>query len=224
MASSISMAEVLRKLGKRHDGNTWKFVRDKIRGYRIDTSHFLGQRANSGLHWKGNKKPWQDVLVVKSDNRRQYAVVLRRALIESGVLYQCDCCGMGPIWNGHELRLHVDHIDGDFLNNTKNNLRFLCPNCHSQTTTFCNNKGMTTVVKCKKTKSKKCKCGKVIGSVASQCKSCSGYSQKTKITWPSATELRNMVQTSSYVAVAKRLGVSDNAVRKRLRNHVHVGE
>ncbi|GAB7048084.1 HNH endonuclease signature motif containing protein [Catenuloplanes indicus] len=47
---------------------------------------------------------------------------------------------MGDRWQGRPLKLHVDHIDGDFLNNTAENLRFLCPNCHSQTATYANRK------------------------------------------------------------------------------------
>lgn len=45
-------------------------------------------------------------------------------------------CPTKPVWNGEPLRLQVDHIDGDPLNNELTNLRLLCPNCHSQTPTY----------------------------------------------------------------------------------------
>jgi hypothetical protein len=45
-------------------------------------------------------------------------------------------CGVTDMWQGRPLRLHVDHIDGDYHNNLVENLRFLCPNCHSQTPNF----------------------------------------------------------------------------------------
>ncbi|MFJ9392329.1 HNH endonuclease signature motif containing protein [Nocardioides sp. NPDC101246] len=48
----------------------------------------------------------------------------------------CAECGCGEEWRGQPLRLHIDHVDGDFHNNVADNLRFLCPNCHSQTPNF----------------------------------------------------------------------------------------
>ena len=50
--------------------------------------------------------------------------------------YSCKCCGISE-WNGKEITLQVDHIDGDSDNNDLDNLRLLCPNCHTQTSTWC---------------------------------------------------------------------------------------
>lgn len=51
---------------------------------------------------------------------------------------ECKClwCGIDQIWNGKQLVFQLDHINGDRSNNTRENLRALCPNCHSQTPTF----------------------------------------------------------------------------------------
>lgn len=48
----------------------------------------------------------------------------------------CATCGIEPIWNGMTLTLQVDHVDGNNKNNNIENLRLLCPNCHSQTETW----------------------------------------------------------------------------------------
>lgn len=49
---------------------------------------------------------------------------------------ECSICGMMSSWNGKELVLVLDHIDGDASNNNSTNLRFVCPNCDSQLDTF----------------------------------------------------------------------------------------
>ena len=62
---------------------------------------------------------------------------VKKKLIQEKVFeYKCVECGISE-WNGKQLVLHLDHIDGDSSNHQKSNLRFLCPNCHSQTDTWC---------------------------------------------------------------------------------------
>jgi hypothetical protein len=58
-------------------------------------------------------------------------------IVESEI---CVECGLGNTWNNQPLVLQLDHIDGDNCNNLLENLRLLCPNCHSQTSTFSNKK------------------------------------------------------------------------------------
>ena len=54
----------------------------------------------------------------------------------SGVPYLCEACGLGKVWQGLELVLEVDHVDGNPLDCRLENIRFLCPNCHQQTPTY----------------------------------------------------------------------------------------
>jgi hypothetical protein len=48
-------------------------------------------------------------------------------MIAAGVAYCCAGCGSPPIWRAQALRLVIDHISGDWLDNRLENLRFLCP-------------------------------------------------------------------------------------------------
>lgn len=67
-------------------------------------------------------------------------VTWRRFLTEKDG-YQCNSCGISE-WNGTPIVLEIEHIDGNSSNNSIDNLCFLCPNCHSQTSTYKNrNKG-----------------------------------------------------------------------------------
>jgi hypothetical protein len=75
--------------------------------------------------------------VVRSpDRRKAHGSALSRALLAIGVPLRCALCGIGPQWNEAPLVLHVDHINGDPYDCRAENLRFLCPNCHSQTDTY----------------------------------------------------------------------------------------
>lgn len=71
-------------------------------------------------------------------------ITLREYLTEARG-YKCSCCGINN-WNGKPITLDVDHIDGDPYNDNPDNLRYLCPNCHSQTPTYkAKNKGFGRV-------------------------------------------------------------------------------
>lgn len=134
-----SFAAVIRKLGLKQAGGNQSYLTRRIREFGIDTSHFRGQANNYGDNHKGGNEKLiaaQVLVYNRNDGRREHAINLRRAMIESGVPEECAHCCLGPKWNGEKLVLQIDHKDGDFLNNRLENLRFLCPNCHSQTETF----------------------------------------------------------------------------------------
>lgn len=131
---STGMYDLLRRLGLTFAGGNQAYLKKLILKFGIDTSHFTGSRNVTGGE---NKVLWQKILVRnRNSGRRESARRLRRALLESGVTETCQVCQLGTVWNGKPLRLQVDHIDGDFLNNEPENVRFICPNCHTQTKNY----------------------------------------------------------------------------------------
>jgi hypothetical protein len=134
------MAEVIRALGLEPSGGRQRVVRDEIRRLGLDTSHFLGQGHLRGVP-SGRRLPPERVLVFRPDQfLRAKSPVIRRALIAIGVPERCVGCGTGPEWRGRRLTLELDHINGDFRDNRRENLRFLCPNCHATTDNYCRKK------------------------------------------------------------------------------------
>lgn len=140
---SKSIAGVMRKLGlHKWSGGTHLHLRNRLRHFGIDTSHFTGQAHGKGKKAHNRLEPDQ-VFVKRERGRRQKRPILERALLESKVPYECSKCGLGPEWQDKELVLPIDHINGDFLDDRKENLRFLCPNCHAQEPTSLRRSGGT---------------------------------------------------------------------------------
>ena len=140
VVDSLSVADVIRKLGLQQSGGNHSHITRRLKKYEIDTSHFLGSRTNSGpRHVGGPDKllPLQILVDNRLGGRRESTSRLRGALIESGVPHKCEICGLGPEWQGKYLQLQIDHRDGNGTNNVPENLRFLCLHCHSQTDNFC---------------------------------------------------------------------------------------
>lgn len=202
-----------------------KFLKGKIIEFGLDTSHWLGVRTNCGIHHKGGyQKLSSDQILILDRNkgRKEHISILRRALLDTGKDEKCEC-GLGSTWKGKKLQLQVDHINGNPIDNREENIRFICPNCHSQTENFSGNKNKKPA-KFKKKKVKKNKycidCGKQCSNRANRCKDCSQTNALSicKINWPSNEELAKLVRTTNYSVVARKLGVSNTAVKKRLRH------
>ncbi|PWI18137.1 HNH endonuclease [Streptomyces sp. Act143] len=136
VAESASVAEVLRRLGRTNNGAQRQKLRRWIADDQLTTDHFLGQAHQRGRPAPNSKRP-EDILVQHKGNHRTATRLLRRALNDIGVPEECDRCGVGPEWRGKPMTLEVDHINGDWSDDRRENLRLLCPNCHAITSTWC---------------------------------------------------------------------------------------
>jgi predicted RNA-binding Zn-ribbon protein involved in translation (DUF1610 family) len=136
VAQSFPVAQVMRILGIKPAGGSHFHLSKRIKRNGLDTSHFLGQAINRGKRQVRHSA--SQILILRDPQEpRAKPHMLRRALLEIGAPHMCSECGTGTIWMSRFLTLHVDHIDGNAWNCLRDNLRFLCPNCHSQTATYC---------------------------------------------------------------------------------------
>ena len=97
-------------------------------------------------------KPFEELLKTAErrckEGKQVSAGRLVRRLINEQVFEElCAECDMGPVWQGKPLVLQLDHINGDRTNWGVGNLRLLCPNCHTQTPTYCKQKKLQTTAK-----------------------------------------------------------------------------
>jgi predicted RNA-binding Zn-ribbon protein involved in translation (DUF1610 family) len=129
VAESLSLAGVLKKLHISISSAAYRYLKQRIARDSISTCHFTGQRTNAGVI------KLTPAAIFASTKDRLPAKYLRRALLASGSAYRCNECGLSA-WRKKALCLEIDHIDGNRCNNQKKNLRFMCPNCHSQTPTY----------------------------------------------------------------------------------------
>ena len=134
LKKSSTISEVLFKLGYTVKGNSWGYsqVKRRMDDLNLDYSIFKGKSAVIKTNKLNNVKK-EDIL---KENCKHQRIVLRRYIIKNNLIpYKCAICGCTE-WQGKTLSLELDHINGINNDNRLENLRFLCPNCHSQTSTY----------------------------------------------------------------------------------------
>lgn len=211
-----------------HAGNC-RTIKARIKEDGIDISHFTGKSWAKGLNrpeCATKSIPLDDILVENSNFLRGQPI--KNKLIKAGVFEdKCTECGLGSTWNGKGIVLQLDHINGVHSDNRLENLRILCPNCHSQTINFCgkNQKDVEDKVHPKSKKDNKKRvcpdCNGVKSLAAIRCKKCAdihkAYNLRKVKDRPSKEILKKEVEETSYVSVGKKYGVSDNTIRKWIK-------
>jgi len=131
---SFSVAQCLDKLGLRPSGGNYKCFHQKVSELNIDTSHFTGQAYLKGkTHNWTPKIPLKDILVT---NCYYQSHKLRLRLIKEKIKeHRCESCN-NTEWLGKPIALELEHINGIHTDNRIENLKLLCPNCHSLTETY----------------------------------------------------------------------------------------
>ena len=130
---SVSFTEVCRKLNKKPVGGTITNIKLMCNRWEINYQHMTGSAHNRGKKSSKRLPPEQRLVFGNPNDHRVAPIRLRKSMFELGFDYKCNCCGIVE-WNNQPLILEIDHIDEQYWNNTKENLQFLCPNCHAQKT------------------------------------------------------------------------------------------
>ncbi|MFD7787344.1 HNH endonuclease signature motif containing protein [Streptomyces nojiriensis] len=138
VSASSNMYEVLRRLGLDAVGGHHTHISRRVRGLGIDTSHFTGPTRTAQMRDNNRRRTADEIL--REDRSphptRTPGKMLRRALLDLGIEERCADCGIEAVWMGEPLLLEVDHINGDWRDNRAQNLRLMCPNCHSTTDSY----------------------------------------------------------------------------------------
>jgi 5-methylcytosine-specific restriction endonuclease McrA len=132
VADSETISEIASRIGYRSKGGgVTKLIKDRIDELNIDISHFNKYSKGSSVE---RNKPLEEILVENSSYTNNTS--LKRRLLKANLLkYECSICKISE-WNNMPLSLQLDHVNGNNKDNRIENLRLLCPNCHSQTDTF----------------------------------------------------------------------------------------
>jgi len=131
---SETIAQVLRYFNLNNKGGNFRTLKRRFDESSINLTQFEQNRSEYLKSRRiQQRKPLQDILVEKSTFNRDH---LKSRLIEAGLIdYKCARCKLTS-WNDEPISLQLDHINGVCDDNRIDNLRFLCPNCHSQTENF----------------------------------------------------------------------------------------
>lgn len=206
--NSKSQKEVLEKLNIRSAGGNARTLKKYLLIHNIDTEHFSKSYERMVNFRIENKKNLDEILVENSTYGRTH---LKKRLYDEGLLKrECCLCGQGENWNGMKISLILDHINGVYNDNRLENLRIVCPNCNAGLDTFAGRN--------LKRRLYYCNCGVEIDKSSSMCVSCQSKKRR-KVERPSLEQLKKEVEELGYSATGRKYGVSDNSIRKWLKNY-----
>lgn len=135
--TSKTLGEVARKLGRNRSGGGYVVLRTAAQELNLTADHMIEYGLNTGPSYNRFKCiPLSEILIKNSPYTNIARLKIR--LLREGLL-EAKCygedCGLTE-WKGKPISLQLDHINGDKFDHRTENLRLLCPNCHSQTETF----------------------------------------------------------------------------------------
>lgn len=224
VAQSFTYTQVLRLLGLCPAGGNAALLKKWLARWEISTAHFDPRHDRRG--GAPPARPLAEVLVEGSTYARSnlkarlYAEGLKRPI--------CELCGQGEIWRGRQMGLILDHVNGVRDDNRLDNLRIVCPNCAATLDTHCGRKNRLEPVErecllCGATFRAKYPrhryCSSACGMRAPRPSRGVAKPELRRVERPPLEVLLREIAELGYSAVGRRYGVTDNAIRKWVRQY-----
>lgn len=203
-----SIKHMLSYFGLESHGNNNKTLQDRLKEEGLSYGDLATRYKHPGL--KNEPIALEKVLIENSSYARKH--IKRRIIAEKLIPYICDVCKQEPVWQKKQLVLVLDHINGIHNDNRLENLRFLCPNCNSQTSTFA---GKNT---------KWAKKDKRLDQATKNKNLIKRSRKRRKVKRPPYLQLLEDVKEFGFVKTGKKYGVSDNAIRKWIKFYEKYGK
>lgn len=214
-----TFSAILSKMGFNNCGGNHRTLKKRLIDEGIDFSHIY---KNFPIC---RKRLTNDQVFRENSTAGRHTA--KQRIIEGNLIeFKCCECGLKNEWNKKKLVLVLDHKNGVANDHRLSNLRFLCPNCNSQTDTFAGKNQRIryrialTEVEQKERRKTQCKgCGSDVSSKkATLCIPCS-LSKKSKIPLKEELELCFAESNWTWIGIGKKYDVCDNAVRKWVKKH-----
>lgn len=222
IAASLTFTEALRRLGMCWSGGNYRTLKKWAAEWSIPTDHFDPDAVRRQA-LRRDAIPLAEVLVESSTYSRG---LLKQRLYETGLKQRrCELCGQDEHWHGTWMSLILDHVNGDARDNRLENLRIVCPNCAATLDTHCGRRARVPK------EARECRrCGAAFQPKTARQAYCSRdcgqrwdrtgvpkLGQRKVRDRPPYEQLVAEVAATSWSAVGRKYGVSDNAVRKWVR-------
>lgn len=199
--NALCYSDICRSLGLTTHGTNIRHIKSIIKKENINISHF--SRSAAMLRYPTTHYTDEEMFKIDSFISRG---VIKHAIEKRKLIpYECKECNITNFYNEKPLTLTLEHKNGINNDHRLENLCFLCPNCQSQTLTFCG----------KNTRIKNSIIPKPIRAKISQKGIPKEYARKFN---PSIDELITIIKTNNTMTnVGKYYNVSGSAIKRRCK-------